>query len=98
LHHLEDDIRRSFVDDACRLSGRSKRSFPHISSTSNRSANQVPHLHCISSAPGRRSERLKAVWLALDRADATWPSATRLETGLFPRAEILARLRDRLRA
>ncbi|MEI7686422.1 MAG: HIT domain-containing protein, partial [Planctomycetota bacterium] len=60
--------------------------------------NQVPHLHW-HLFPRRADDpdRLKAVWLALDRADRDLAERTRLEEGSIPRAEIVARLRDRLR-
>ncbi len=99
LHHLNDDERHAFVDDACRLSRAIEAEFqPHKLNVESL-GNQVPHLHWhIFPRLAGDPERLKPVWLALDRADRDLAERTRLETGPLPRAEIAARLRERLRA
>lgn len=98
LHHLDDDVRREFAEEACRLSRAIEAEFrPHKLNVESL-GNQVPHLHW-HLFPRRADDpdRLKAVWLALDRADRDLAERARLETGPWPRAEIAARLRDRLK-
>lgn len=99
LHHLTDDERRAFIDDACRLSRAIEAEFhPHKLNVESL-GNQVPHLHWhIFPRRADDPDRLKAVWLALDRADRDLAERMRLESGPLPRSEIAARLRDRLRA
>ena len=99
LHHLTDDERRAFVDDACRLSRAIEVEFrPHKLNVESL-GNQVPHLHWhIFPRRADDPERLKAVWLALDRADRDLAERTQLESGSASRAEIAARLRHRLHA
>lgn len=98
LHHLDEAIRRGFIDDACRLSLAIETEFrPHKLNVESL-GNQVPHLHWhIFPRQVADPERLKAVWLALDRADRDPAERTRLETGSISRADVVQRLRDRLR-
>jgi diadenosine tetraphosphate (Ap4A) HIT family hydrolase len=98
LHHLSDDIRDGFVADACRLSRAIQAEFRPLKLNVESLGNLVPHLHWhVFPRRADDPERLKAVWLALDRADRDLAERTRLETGHVPRAEIIARLRERLR-
>jgi diadenosine tetraphosphate (Ap4A) HIT family hydrolase len=98
LHHLDAAARHAFVDAACRLSAAIEAEFRPVKLNVESLGNQVPHLHW-HLFPRRADDpdRLKAVWLALDRADRDLAERTRLEEGSIPRAEIVARLRDRLR-
>lgn len=57
--------------------------------------NIVPHLHWhIFPRYADDPERLRPVWLALDRAERDPAEKARLETGRIPRAEAVARLRE----
>ena len=99
LHHLTDAERSAFVDDACRLCRAIEAEFKPHKLNIESLGNQVPHLHWhIFPRQSDDPDRLKAVWLALERAERDLAEQTRLETGPLPRREIAARLRDRLRA
>ena len=99
LHYLSDEIRAGFIADACRLSRAIEAEFRPLKLNIESLGNQVPHLHWhIFPRRADDPERLKAVWLALDRADRDLAERTRLEAGLASRDEIAARLRDRIRA
>ncbi len=99
LHHLDEDERQAFVDDACRLSRAIEAEFRPLKLNVESLGNQVPHLHWhIFPRQVDDPERLKAVWLALDRADHDPAEKLRLETGPASRHEIAVRLRERLRA
>jgi diadenosine tetraphosphate (Ap4A) HIT family hydrolase len=99
LHHLECDVRQGFIDDACRLSRAIEAEFRPLKLNVESLGNMVPHLHWhIFPRRADDPERLKAVWLALDRADRDLAERARLETGPIARDATLGRLRDRLRA
>src|SRR5437868_4533312 len=70
LHHLSDDIRDGFISDACRLSRAIETEFRPVKLNVESLGNQVPHLHWhIFPRRADDPDRLKAVWLALDRGD-----------------------------
>ena len=99
LHHLNDDERHAFVDDACRLSRAIEAEFQPLKLNVESLGNQVPHLHWhIFPRQADDPERLKAVWLALDRTDRDLAERMRLESSPLSRVEIVVRLRERLRA
>ncbi len=59
--------------------------------------NQVPHLHWhLFPRSSDDPETLKAVWLALERADHDESEKQRLQTAPLARAEIATRLRTTL--
>jgi diadenosine tetraphosphate (Ap4A) HIT family hydrolase len=99
LHHLTPDERAGFVDESCRLAAAIEKAFGPSKLNVESLGNQVPHLHW-HHFPRRADDpdRLKAVWLALDRADRDLAERARLETGSMPRSEIAALLRRTLEA
>ena len=98
LHHLADDERRAFLEEMVLLARAIDESFRPRKMNCESLGNQVPHLHW-HLFPRRHDdpETLKAVWLALDRAERDEAERRRLQEGPLPRPEIAARLRDRLR-
>ena len=61
--------------------------------------NQVPHLHWhLFPRSADDAERLKPVWLALDRAERDEAEARRLKSGPLGRLETKARLVQKLDA
>jgi diadenosine tetraphosphate (Ap4A) HIT family hydrolase len=98
LHQLSDEIRQGFIAEACRLSRAIELEFRPLKLNVESLGNQVPHLHW-HIFPRRLDdpERLKAVWLALERGERDPAERTRLEAGPIWRAEIVARLRERVR-
>jgi diadenosine tetraphosphate (Ap4A) HIT family hydrolase len=61
--------------------------------------NLVPHLHWhVFPRSADDPDRLRPVWFALEKADRDPAEKTRLQTGSLPRTEVVARLRDWLRA
>ena len=97
LHHLTAEERAGFVDESCRLAAAIETAFAPCKLNVESLGNQVPHLHW-HHFPRRTDDpdRLKAVWLALDRADRDLAERARLETGPLSRSEIAARLRRTL--
>lgn len=60
--------------------------------------NVVPHLHWhVFPRRADDPDRLKPVWLALDRAERDLAEKQRLETGTVPREEVAERLRTWLK-
>lgn len=60
--------------------------------------NLVPHLHWhVFPRSAADPDRLRPVWVTLDRADTDPAEKTRLETGTVPPAEAVSRLREWLR-
>ena len=96
LHHLPDDVRAEFVEELCRLSRAVEAAFEPLKLNVESLGNQVPHLHW-HLFPRRADdpEKLKPVWLALDRADRDLAEKVRLEQSI-PRAEIAERIRAAL--
>jgi diadenosine tetraphosphate (Ap4A) HIT family hydrolase len=99
LHHLDPAVRDRFVGDLCRLCAAIEAEFRPLKLNVESLGNMVPHLHWhIFPRQADDPDRLKAVWLALDRAENDAAERTRLETGVVPRDEIVRRLRRRLSA
>ena len=95
LHLLNDTERADFVDDACRLSRAIEAVFSPWKLNVESLGNVVPHLHWhIFPRRADDPDRLKAVWLAFDRAERDADEKRRLETGQWPRAEIIRRLHE----
>lgn len=96
LHHLPEDARRGFVDEACRLCAAIEAEFRPLKLNVESLGNVVPHLHWhVFPRQMDDPERLKAVWLAIDRAERDVGERVRLEAG--PRANIVERIRARVR-
>lgn len=98
LHHLPPTVRHAYLDEMMLLARAIDEEFRPRKLNYELLGNQVPHLHW-HLFPRRADdpETLKAVWLALDRADRDPAEKERLQATNLPRAEIAARLRDRLR-
>ena len=98
LHHLQPAERSGFLDEMVLVSYAIEKTFQPRKMNCELLGNQAPHLHW-HLFPRRADdpETLKAVWLALDRADRDDNEKRRLETGLLPRSEIAAKLRTTLK-
>jgi diadenosine tetraphosphate (Ap4A) HIT family hydrolase len=99
LHHLPDPTRRAYLDEMTLLGRAIAEAFRPRKLNCELLGNQVPHLHW-HLFPRRADdpEALRAVWLALERAEGDAGEQQRLQTADLPRAEIVRRLRDRLHA
>jgi diadenosine tetraphosphate (Ap4A) HIT family hydrolase len=98
LHQLPEDERRSYLDEMCLLAKAIDAACQPRKMNYEALGNQVAHLHW-HLFPRRHDdpETLKAVWLALDRAEKDPAEKQRLQAGPIPRATITFRLRERLR-
>lgn len=98
LHRLPTEVRRGFFDEACLLSQAIETAFRPRKINVESLGNQVqhPHFHLFPRSADD-PETLKAVWLALDRAERDDAERRRLQEGALSRAEILARLRGALK-
>src|SRR5262249_23483385 len=97
LHHLTAEERAGFVDEACRFAAAIEKAFGPAKLNVESLGNQVPPLHW-PHFPRRADDpdRMKPVWVALDRADRDLAERARLETGPISRSEIADRLRRAL--
>lgn len=98
LHEFSPTERRAFLDEMCLMAHAIARAFQPRKLNYEALGNQVPHLHW-HLFPRRHDdpETLKAVWLALERAENDAGERQRLQTGSLPRAAITLRLRDAIR-
>lgn len=97
LAHLPDDERHGFLDEMCSVARAIEAAFQPVKLNYELLGNVVPHLHWhIFPRSADDPERLKPVWLAIDRADRDPAERRRLETGSRPRSEIAALLRRHL--
>ena len=97
LHHMPTAERSAFLEEMVVLGQAIEATFHPRKLNCESLGNQVPHLHW-HLFPRRADdpEMLKAVWLALDRADRDDGEKQRLQTSPMTRAEIAARLRGNL--
>jgi diadenosine tetraphosphate (Ap4A) HIT family hydrolase len=97
LHHLPAPQRAAFLDEMVALAQAIDIAFQPRKLNCESLGNQVPHLHW-HLFPRRHDdpETLKAVWLALDRAEQDEREKQRLQNALLPRSEIATRLRRTL--
>lgn len=99
LSGLSDAERRAYLDEMCLLARAIEESFSPLKLNYELLGNQVPHLHWhVFPRSAEDPERLKPVWLALDRAERDEAEAQRLRTGPIERRETRARLAQRLEA
>ena len=91
--------RAPFLDEMSRLAAAIGACFAPLKLNYELLGNQVPHLHWhIFPRTVTDPDRMRPVWFALEEADADPAEQRRLETGTVPRADAVARLRERLKA
>jgi diadenosine tetraphosphate (Ap4A) HIT family hydrolase len=90
--------RAEFLDDMAALAEAIEACFRPHKLNYELLGNQVPHLHWhLFPRSADDPDRLRPVWLALDRVETDPAEKERLSTGPVPRAEAAGRLRDWLR-
>jgi diadenosine tetraphosphate (Ap4A) HIT family hydrolase len=93
LSGLSDAERRAYLDEMCLLARAIENEFRPLKLNYELLGNQVPHLHWhLFPRSADDPDRLKPVWLALDRAERDEAEARRLRTGSLDRLETKARL------
>jgi diadenosine tetraphosphate (Ap4A) HIT family hydrolase len=98
LNGLPDAERRAFLDEMCLLAKAIEDCFQPHKLNYELLGNQVPHLHWhVFPRYADDPERLKPVWLALERAERSASEAQRLRQGKMERARIRQTLEQRLR-
>jgi len=99
LSQLPDELRRWHLDEMSLLARAIEQTFHPRKLNYELLGNQVPHLHWHLFPRGEDDpDKLKPVWLALDRAERDENEKARLQTGSLSRAEINAALRATLSA
>src|SRR5205814_10663950 len=99
LSGLEDGDRRAYLDEMCLLARAIEQSFRPHKLNYDLLGNQVPHLHWhLFPRYQDDPERLKPVWLALERAEQDLNEKQRLQIGMRSRSEVNAALRRQLQA
>jgi diadenosine tetraphosphate (Ap4A) HIT family hydrolase len=97
LSQLGADERRDFLDEMCRLAAAIEKAFRPHKLNYELLGNQVPHLHWhIFPRSADDPERLRPVWLVLDRAERDPAEKQRLLTGPIDRRATTAALRQAL--
>jgi diadenosine tetraphosphate (Ap4A) HIT family hydrolase len=97
LSALDDDERRSYLDEMCLLSKAIEAAFHPHKMNYELLGNQVPHLHW-HLFPRYRDDpaRMHSTWVTLQRAEHDEELRQQLETGRTERAAITAALREQL--
>ena len=91
--------RTAFLDEMCLLARGIEECFRPHKLNYELLGNLVPHLHWhIFPRYANDPERLKPIWIALERADTDPAEKARLQTGTMPYGEVAQRLRDWLAA
>ena len=94
LSGLPDDVRRAFLDEMCLLARAVETTFRPHKLNCELLGNLVPHLHWhVFPRYLDDPDRLRPVWLAIDRAERHEELKHRLETGPRDRLTTIARLR-----
>lgn len=97
MHHLPEAIRQAFFEEMCVVSRAIETAFCPRKINVESLGNQVQHPHWhLFPRSADDPENLKAVWLALDRAEKDEDETRRLQASQLPREEIIARLRAAL--
>ena len=97
MHHLPEAIRHAFFEEMCVVCRAIEAAFSPRKINVESLGNQVQHPHWhLFPRSADDPETLKAVWLALDRAEKDENEKVRLQTCQLPREEIIARLRAAL--
>lgn len=97
LSQLSDTERAAHLGEMCLLAQAIEKAFAPHKLNYELLGNQVPHLHWhLFPRTTDDPDRLKPVWLALDRAERDPAERQRLQLGPLGRAETVARLRHEL--
>ncbi|MBV9125759.1 MAG: HIT family protein [Planctomycetes bacterium] len=99
LSQLSPEERRGYLEEMCRLARAIEECFRPGKLNYELLGNQVGHLHWhLFPRFPQDPDRLRPVWLALDRAERDEAEAQRLRTGSLDRAAVSAALRKNLQA
>jgi len=99
LSQLPDVERRAFLEEMCLLGKAIERAVAPRKLNWEMLGNQVAHPHWhLFPRSSADPETLKAVWMALDRAERDPAERHRLETGPIPRATTTTLLRQHLQS
>lgn len=97
LHRLPADERGAFLEEMTQLGAAIEACFQPRKLNCESLGNQVPHLHWhVFPRQQDDPDALKAVWLALERAESDAAEKTRLQSARWSRIEITRRLRHEL--
>jgi diadenosine tetraphosphate (Ap4A) HIT family hydrolase len=97
LFHLADGERRSYLDELTALARAIMDCFRPHKLNYELLGNQVPHLHWhVFPRYAEDPDRLRPVWIALDRAERDSAQRQQLQTGTLDRAATAERLRQHL--
>jgi diadenosine tetraphosphate (Ap4A) HIT family hydrolase len=98
LSQLPDKERHGYLDEMCLLAKAIENAFGPHKLNYELLGNQVPHLHWhLFPRTADDTERLRPVWFAIDQAEQDLAKRQRLQAGPLPSAEIVQRLRDKIR-
>jgi diadenosine tetraphosphate (Ap4A) HIT family hydrolase len=98
LSQLGDTERRAYLDEMCLLARAIEECFRPKKLNYELLGNQVPHLHWhLFPRYENDPDRLRPVWLALDRADRDQTERRRLQDGPRDRGQTIAALQGKLR-
>jgi diadenosine tetraphosphate (Ap4A) HIT family hydrolase len=97
LFELESAARHAFIDEIATLGQALAKAFAPLKLNVEMLGNQVPHLHChLFPRYLGDPDRLKPVWVALDRAELDPVERHRLEAGTLNREQLRERIRAEL--
>jgi diadenosine tetraphosphate (Ap4A) HIT family hydrolase len=97
MHRLPAVERCAFLEEMVTLARAIETTFHPRKMNCESLGNQVPHPHWhLFPRSDDDPETMKAVWLALDRAERDESEKRRLQSALLPRAEIRSRLQQTL--
>jgi diadenosine tetraphosphate (Ap4A) HIT family hydrolase len=98
LSHLGDRERVAYLDEMCQLARAIEITFQPRKLNHELLGNQVPHLHWhLFPRSSSDPDRLKPVWLAVERAERDPAERARLQQGTLSRVDTTAALRRTLR-
>jgi diadenosine tetraphosphate (Ap4A) HIT family hydrolase len=96
LSRLDEGERRAFLDEMCTLARAIEAAFEPLKLNYELLGNQVPHLHWhLFPRSAQDPDRLKPVWLALDRAERDEAERRRM-VGTADRQQTIARVQREL--
>jgi diadenosine tetraphosphate (Ap4A) HIT family hydrolase len=97
LNHLPIEVRQGYFEELCLLARAIEEAFQPLKLNYELLGNQVPHLHWhVFPRYLDDPQRLKPVWLALDRAETDETEKHRLQEGRLNRPTIMKKLIDKL--